>query len=107
MPTISNLKEVWGIDQTSLETYLTEDKNNIADNLQELLGPEREIFVKIKSTLDQNIFKLYRIIWGQCNPALNENIFGLDAYGMKSNEYECMWLFKHLNSSNSGTNRSQ
>ena len=71
------------------------------------MGPERIFVVERKSTLDQNISKLYRLIWGQCTPALKKYIIGLDDYGVKSNEYDCMWLFQNLKSSTSGADRSQ
>ena len=57
--------------------------------------------------LDQNISNLYGLIWGQCNPEFKEGIIGLDHYGVKLNEYDCLWLFWHLNLSTSGSNRSQ
>ena len=59
MTTIYKLKEEWCIDPQISGTELTEDKNSIVNNLQELLGPERNVFVESKSPLDQNISKLY------------------------------------------------
>ena len=66
-------------------TELTEDEKRIVDKLQELLGSEKVFLVDQKSTLDQNISKLYGLVWGQCTLALKEDIIGLDDYIVKSN----------------------
>ena len=65
------------------------------------------MIVELKSTLWQHISKLYGIIWVQCTPELKEDIIGLDGYRVKSNEYNCLWLFQHLKSNTFGAERSQ
>ena len=70
---------------TEVRTELTEDEKSNINNLQELQGPEREMFFERKSTLDQNIFNIYGLIWGQCTLVLKYDIIWLDNYGVKSN----------------------
>ena len=38
---------------------------------------------------------------------MKEDIIGLDGYRVKSNEYNCLWLFQHLKSNTFGAERSQ
>ena len=105
MPTISKLKTEWGI-YSSLTRY-TQEQQEIINELQELLGPERKPFVDRKSVLKQNISKLYGQFWGQFTPNLKEDICGLTDYPDKSKDYDCVWLIKVLKSSSSGADRSQ
>ena len=65
------------------------------------------MFIERKSTLDQNISKLYGLVWGQCTPSLKEDIIGLDDYGVNSNEYNCLCLFQYLKESESGADIPQ
>ena len=88
MPTISKLKTEWGID-SSLASY-SQEQQEIIDELQELLGPERKAFVDRKSVLKQNISKLYGQVWGQCTPKLKDDICGLNDYPDKSKDYYCV-----------------
>ena len=53
--TIGKLKKERDIDPQSAGLDITEDKKIIIDNLQDLLGPERKMFVERKYTLYQNI----------------------------------------------------
>ena len=80
MPTINKLKRGWGIDSWNSFRELTEDKNSIVNNLQKRLGPEHKMLVELKSTLEQNLSKLYELVCSQCNRALKEDIIGLDKY---------------------------
>ena len=61
-PTLGNLKVDWGINPS--QNNLSADETDIIDNLKELLGPERKTFVDRKSTLTQNLSKLYGLVWG-------------------------------------------
>ena len=72
------VEKEWGIDTQISGIELTEDKKSVVDNLREILGPERFVFVKRKFTLDQDISKLYGLVWGQCTPSLKEGIIWLD-----------------------------
>ena len=53
MSNISKLKTEWGID-SSLTSY-NQEQQDIINELQELLGPERKAFVERKFFLKQNI----------------------------------------------------
>ena len=105
MPTISKLKTEWDID-SSLTSY-SQEQQEIIDELQELLGPERKAFVDRKSVLKQNIYKIYGQVWRQCTPKLKEDICVLTDYPDKSKNYDCIWLINVLKSSSSGAYRSQ
>ena len=88
MPTTEKLKKEWIIHPQISGTELTEDEEIIVNNIQELLGPEKNISIEHKSTLDQNISNIYRLVWGQLTPALKEYITGLYNYWLKSNKYD-------------------
>ena len=68
MPNIRKLKCQRGIGPEKSEIDLTEEEKIVFDNLQEKLGPEWKMLVECKYTLNQNISKLYGLIWVQCNP---------------------------------------
>ena len=62
------LKKEWGMEGD--ESLLTEEEKSTIEDLKELLSPEQKAFVDRKSTLTQNLSKLYGLIWGQCTPKL-------------------------------------
>ena len=57
--------------------------------------------------MDQNISNPHEIFWLKCTPDLKEDIIGLDDYRVTSNEYNCLWLFQHLNPITFCANRYQ
>ena len=54
-------------------------------------------FVKKRSTLWQSIINLYRLIWGQCSPALQRLLEGYPEYITNSPIYSYLWLFTKVN----------
>ena len=89
------------------ESLLTEEEKSTIEDLKELLSPEQKAFVDRKSTLTQNLSKLYGLIWGQCTPKLKEDVMGMDEYEVKSNEYACLWLLEKVKATSSGAYRAQ
>ena len=64
-------------------------------------------FIERKSTLDQNISKLYGVVLGHCTPDLKEDGIGLDDYGVYFKDCYFLWLFQHINLSTSSAERYQ
>ena len=58
--------------------------------------------VKKRSTLRQNIIKIYGLIWGQCSPALQSELEVDPEYITKSPTYNCLWLFTKFKMCTSG-----
>ena len=105
IPTLSKLKKEW--DMEGDESLLAEEEKSTIEDLKELLSPEQKAFVDRKSTLTQNLSKLYGLIWGQCTPKLKEDVMGMDEYEVKSNEYACLWLLEKVKATSSGADRAQ
>lgn len=55
----------------------------LRESLGQLYKEEMKVFASRKNTLNQNIIKLWGIVWGQCSPALQAKIKGDDDYATK------------------------
>ena len=89
---VRDLKDPTIVLNKSRPTALSsEDKK---DGIMVMIQTEEiKQFVKNRSTLWQNIIKLYGIIWGQCSPALQRELEGDPEYLTKSSAYNCLWPF--------------
>ena len=59
-------------------------------------------YVLKRSTLRQNIIKIYGIIWGKFSPALQSEFEGDPEYIIKSSTYTLLWLYTKVKICTSG-----
>ena len=107
MPTIKTMKRDYGIDPDTEETKLTQEEQDIVTELKELLSTERKSFINRKATLQANFPKLFGLIWGQCTPALQQDLRNLDKFKESYESRDCLWLLNELKKSSSGSDSTQ
>ena len=107
MPTIKSLKKDYGIDPDADEGTLSKEEQDAIVDLKELLSTERKSFVSRKATLQSNFPKLFGLIWGQCTPALQQDLRNLTEYKESYESRNCLWLLNELKKSSSGSDSTQ
>ena len=92
--------------QTDFETkhlpkpLSTADANN---EIKKALLKERiKMYIARESQLEENVTKLYNIIWGQCTDQLQSAIKYQSDYEKKSKEKDVLWLLKKLQKETAG-----
>ena len=57
--------------------------------------------------MEQNFSKLFGHIWGQCTPALQQDVAGDEEYEQKCIDFDCLWLLQKLKKCSSGADGTQ
>ena len=58
--------------------------------------------MKRSCILQNNLPKLYGLMWGHCTPGLQSELQGDPSYKEKSKDYDCLWLAETLKLNSSG-----
>jgi hypothetical protein len=67
---------------------------------------EMKLFLSNKHTLTQNKRVVYDVIYGQCSPAMQENLMGHDDFATESANFNVQWLLAQLRILSAGLDRT-
>ena len=65
---------------------------------QEIWKEEIKEYVLRKRTLEENLRKIYAVVWGQCSMAMKAKVMTTAEFLTKDNECDCVWLLKTVRS---------
>ena len=86
-----------------------EGKSGAAEEMygiKKMFDEELKAFMNQKKTLDDNIIKMFGVIWGQCSPALQEAIKGTSSSTDKLDDFDAVWLYEQAKLHSSGLDKS-
>ena len=102
MPTEAKIMEEMEYTSDELSAMTNEEKEELKKSIKTLCDQEMKTFSQRKSQCKKNKTRLWGLIWGNCTPALQNQIKGNEQYKNKLKVNDSVWLLKVVKGLTSG-----